>query len=53
MLGSLAVVTLGALVVSQPSYGLTSLWILLGAFMASRVVVLGARFRTDRWKHVG
>lgn len=53
MLVSLAVVAGGALVVAQPSLGLWSLWVLLGAFMASRVVVLGVRYRTDRWQHVG
>ena len=53
MLVSLAVVAGGSLVVAQPSLGLWSLWVLLGAFMASRVVVLGVRYRTDRWQHVG
>ncbi|MCZ7631039.1 MAG: hypothetical protein M5U19_19235 [Microthrixaceae bacterium] len=43
----------GSLAVAQPSAGLWSLWLLLGAFMASRVVVLGLRYRTDRWMHVG
>ncbi len=52
MLVSLAVVASGALVVARPSFGLWSLWALLGAFMASRVVVLGIRYRTDRWEHV-
>lgn len=53
MLVSLAVVAGGSLVVSDPSLGLWALWVLLGAFMASRVVVLGVRYRTDRWQHVG
>lgn len=53
MLVSLGVVAGGSLVVAQPSLGLWSLWVLLGAFMTSRVVVLGVRYRTDRWQHVG
>lgn len=53
MVVSLGVMAGGSLAVAQPSAGLWSLWLLLGAFMASRVVVLGLRYRTDRWMHVG
>ncbi len=53
MLVTLAVVAAGSVVVAKPTLGLWALWLLLGAFMASRVVVLGIRYRTDRWQHVG
>ncbi len=53
MLASLVVVAVGAAVVGQPSVGLWGLWVLLAAFMASRVAVLGVRYRTDRWLHMG
>ncbi len=53
MLVSLAVVALGGLVVARPEVGLWGLWVLLAAFMASRVLVLGLRYRSGRWLHVG
>ncbi len=50
---SLLVVALGAVLITRSSVGLWSLWLLLAAFMASRVILLGARYRTDRWLHLG
>lgn len=53
MVVSLGVMAGGSFAVARPSSDLWSLWLLLGVFMASRVVVLGLRYRTDRWMHVG
>lgn len=52
MLVSLAVVATGGWIVANPTLGLWALWVLLGAFMGSRVVMLGARYRTERWEHL-
>jgi len=53
MVGSLGVMALGAAIISRPAVDLRGLWLLLIAFMASRVVLLGVRYRTDRWLHMG
>ncbi|MFV0316645.1 MAG: MATE family efflux transporter [Microthrixaceae bacterium] len=53
MLASLAVIAVGALVAGRSSVGLWGLWALLMVFMGSRVMILGARYRTDRWQHLG
>lgn len=53
MLVSLGVVAVGAVLVARPEVGLWGLWLLLAAFMVSRVVVLGVRYRTERWEHTG
>lgn len=53
MVVSLGVMAGGSFAVARPSSDLWSLWLLLGVFMTSRVVVLGLRYRTDRWMHVG
>ena len=53
MVVSLAVVATGAVLVSRPGVGLWGLWLLLAAFMASRVAMLGVRYRGHRWEHTG
>jgi putative MATE family efflux protein len=53
MLASLAVMVLGAFAVAPQAVGLWGLWALLAVFMGSRVVLLGVRYRGDRWMHVG
>lgn len=53
MLASLAVMVLGAFAVAPQGVGLWGLWGLLAVFMGSRVVLLGVRYRGDRWMHVG
>jgi putative MATE family efflux protein len=53
MLASLAVMVLGAFAVAPQDVGLWGLWGLLAVFMGSRVVLLGVRYRGDRWMHVG
>ena len=53
MVFSLAVVAGGSVLVAQPSVGLWGLWLLLAAFMGSRVGVLGVRYRSGRWQHMG
>lgn len=53
MLASLAVMVLGAFAVAPQGVGLLGLWGLLAVFMGSRVVLLGVRYRGDRWMHVG
>lgn len=53
MLASLAVMVLGAFAVAPQGVGLWGLWVLLAVFMGSRVVLLGVRYRGDRWMHVG
>ncbi|MGI9579485.1 MAG: MATE family efflux transporter, partial [Microthrixaceae bacterium] len=53
MLASLAVMVVGAVLVAPDSVGLWGLWVLLAAFMGSRVLLLGARYRGNRWMHMG
>lgn len=53
MLASLAVMVIGATAVAPETVGLWGLWVLLAAFMGSRVLLLGARYRGDRWMHMG
>lgn len=53
MLASLAVMVVGAIAVAPETVGLWGLWVLLGAFMGSRVLLLGTRYRSERWMHMG
>lgn len=50
---SLAVVAAAAVAVARPSVGLWGLWAVLAVFMGSRVGVLGVRYRSGRWQHMG
>ena len=50
---SLAVVAAAAVLVARPSVGLWGLWAVLAVFMGSRVGVLGVRYRSGRWQHMG
>ena len=53
MVASTAVMALGAFAVAPAGVPLWGLWLLLAAFMASRVGLLGLRYRSGRWMHMG
>jgi putative MATE family efflux protein len=53
MVGSLTVLVVTGAALSWAGTGLGGVWLTLTVFMASRVVLLGARFRTDGWHRVG
>ena len=53
MLVSTAVLAAGAPFVVRSDTGLWTLWALLAVFMATRVVLLGVRYRGNRWERTG
>ncbi len=53
MIGSLGVLLVAALVSTALGTGLEGVWATVAVFTASRVVLLGARFRTTRWHRTG
>ncbi|UDY37110.1 MATE family efflux transporter [Dermatobacter hominis] len=53
MVGSLSVLVLAGATLSWAGTGLWGVWLALIVFMASRVVFLGARFRTSAWHRTG
>ena len=53
MVASTVVMGLGAFTVAPAGVPLWGLWLLLAAFMASRVGLLGLRYRSGRWMHMG
>jgi putative MATE family efflux protein len=53
MLVSTVLLGVGALMLGAPDRPLWTLWVLVVAFMASRVVMLGTRYRGEAWERVG
>jgi Na+-driven multidrug efflux pump len=53
MVASLGVLAIGGAVFLGVGSGLWGLWLTVGLFMASRVVLLGRRYRTPAWERLG
>ncbi len=53
MVASLAVLLVAGALTSAAGTPLWGLWLTISVFMASRVLVLGFRYRTPRWERVG